>query len=101
VLAEGVELAYDMIACAELGGLLDDEVGPPVRGPDAIRREIIHYWHPVGSCALGIACDERGRVHGVDGLVVADGSLFPQTPRATTNIPIVVAALRVAGWLAS
>jgi len=101
LLAEGVELAYDMIACPELGGLLGDEIGPPLRTPDAIRREIIHYWHPVGSCALGIACDERGRVHGVDGLVVADGSLFPQTPRATTNIPIVVAALRVAGWLAS
>jgi len=90
-----------MIACPELGGLLGDEIGSPLRTPDAIRREIIHYWHPVGSCALGIACDERGRVHGVDGLVVADGSLFPQTPRATTNIPIVVAALRVAGWLAS
>jgi len=101
VLAEGIELAYDMIACPELGGLLGDEVGPPLREPDAIRREIIHYWHPVGSCALGIVCDERGRVHGVDGLVVADGSLFPQTPRATTNIPIVVAALRVARWLAS
>jgi choline dehydrogenase-like flavoprotein len=48
---------------------------------------------------MGIACDERGRLHGVDGLVVADGSLFPQTPRATTNIPTVVAALRIAGWL--
>ena len=101
VLAEGIELAYDMIACPELGGLLGDGVGPALRTQDAIRREIIHYWHPVGSCALGIACDERGRVHGVDGLVVADGSLFPQTPRATTNIPIVVAALRVAGWLTS
>jgi len=48
---------------------------------------------------MGIACDERGRVNGVDGLFVADASLFPQTPRATTNIPTVVAASRIAGWL--
>ncbi len=101
VLVEGVELARDLIARPEFGALLGEEVEPGqgVRGPDAVRERVVHYWHPVGSCAMGIACDERGRLHGVDGLVVADGSLFPQTPRATTNIPTVVAALRIAGWL--
>ena len=99
VLAEGVELAYDMIACPELSGLLGDEVGPPVRGPDAIREAIIHYWHPVGSCALGIACDEHGRVHGVDGLYVVDASIMPAVPAANTNLPTLMVAERCAAWL--
>ena len=34
-------------------------------------------------------------------LVVADASLFPQTPRATTNLPTLVAAARVAEWLSA
>jgi choline dehydrogenase len=101
VLVEGVELARDLIGRPEFAALLGEEVEPgaDARGPDAVRERIVHYWHPVGSCAMGIACDERGRVHGVEGLVVADGSLFPQTPRATTNIPTVVAALRIAETL--
>jgi choline dehydrogenase len=101
VLLEGVALARRLAAGPELAALLGPELEP---GTDvdlarAIRTGVIHYWHPVGSCAMGIACDERGRVLGIDGLVVADASLFPQTPRATTNIPTVVAASRVAGWL--
>lgn len=35
-------------------------------------------------------------MHGVDGLVVADASLMPATPRATTNVPTVVVAERIA-----
>jgi choline dehydrogenase len=98
VLVEGVALAREITGRPELAELLGDEIEPGI-GPDpaaAIRAGVVHYWHPVGSCALGVACDERGRVHGVDGLVVADASLFPQTPRATTNIPTLVAAARVA-----
>jgi choline dehydrogenase len=101
VLVEGVAIAREITARPELAELLGDEVEPGT-GADpaaAIRAGVVHYWHPVGSCALGTACDERGRVRGVDGLVVADASLFPQTPRATTNIPALVAAARVAEWI--
>ena len=45
---------------------------------------------------MGDVTDERGRVHGVDGLTVADASLMPRTVRATTNIPTVVIGERVA-----
>lgn len=41
-------------------------------------------------------CDERARVHGVEGLVVADASLFPRTPRATTAFPVTVIGEHVA-----
>jgi choline dehydrogenase len=49
---------------------------------------------------MGDVTDERGRVRGVDGLVVADASLMPQTVRATTNIPTVVIAERIVRWIA-
>lgn len=103
VLVEGVALAREIAAQPELAELFGAEVepGPGVNPAASVAAAVIHYWHPVGSCALGIACDERGRVHGVDGLFVADASLFPQTPRATTNIPTLVLAARVADWLAA
>jgi choline dehydrogenase len=100
-LVEGAELAREFASRPPLAELLGAEVepGPGVDLAAAIRAGVIHCWHPVGTCAIGIACDERGRVHGVDGLVVADASLFPQTVRATTNLPTVVAGERVARWL--
>lgn len=102
-LVEGVALAREIAAQPELAELFGAEAEPG-RGSDpaaTVAAGVIHYWHPVGSCALGIACDERGRVHGVDDLVVADASLFPQTPRATTSIPTLVLAARVSDWLAA
>ncbi|HVF07953.1 MAG TPA: GMC oxidoreductase, partial [Actinomycetota bacterium] len=64
---------------------------------EAVRRGVIHYWHPVGTCAMGAVTDPSGHVPGVDGLVVADASVRPVVPRATTNVPTVV----VAEWIAA
>jgi choline dehydrogenase-like flavoprotein len=71
----------------------------------AIRRLHTHYFHPVGTCALGAArdpdavCDGSGRVHGLDRVVVADCSLMPVVPRANTNVPAVVVGEVVADAL--
>ena len=59
---------------------------------DAVRAGVIHYWHPVGTCALGSVTDADGHVLGVEGLVDADASVMPVTPRATTNLPTTVVA---------
>ena len=45
--------------------------------------------------------DARGRVHGIDNLVVADSAIMPMVPRANTNVPAVVVGVRVARWLAA
>lgn len=105
-LVDGVELARDFAATEPFASLLDRELGPGPAAParhdlrDAVRAGVIHYWHPVGTCAMGSVTDADGRVFGLDGLVVADASLMPATPRATTNIPTVVVAERIARALA-
>ena len=45
--------------------------------------------HPVGTCKMGVdpmaVVDPRLRVHGIDGLRVADASIMPTIPGANTN----------------
>jgi choline dehydrogenase len=43
--------------------------------------------------------DNEGRVHGVEGLRVADASIMPKVPRATTAMPVVVVGERVARFI--
>jgi choline dehydrogenase len=105
-LIDGVELARSFAAAEPFASLLDREVEPGSAAParhdlrDAVRAGVIHCWHPVGTCAMGSVTDADGHVLGVDGLVVADASLMPVIPRATTNIPTVVVAERIGRALA-
>lgn len=111
VLTEGVELAREFAASDQMRPLLrrEREPGSEATGGqalgEAIRAGVIHYWHPVGTCAMGPASDPNavtdadGRVRGVEGLVVADASLMPATVRATTNLPTVVIGERIASSL--
>lgn len=104
-LLDGVELARTFAATEPFASLLDRELEPGSAANarhdlrDAVRAGVIHYWHPVGSCPMGTVTDANGRVLGLDGLAVADASLMPVTPRATTNLPTVVVAERVARTL--
>ena len=41
----------------------------------------------------------RGAVHGIQRLFVADASVMPTIPSANTNLPTIVVAERIAGWL--
>ena len=57
--------------------------------------------HICGTCRMGAPDDTRtvvdpsGRVLGVDDLWVADASVFPEVPRANTNLPTIAAAERL------
>jgi choline dehydrogenase/5-(hydroxymethyl)furfural/furfural oxidase len=81
------------------------------RGVDALSDDAaIDAWlmetvgntgHVCATCRMGAPDDPRavvdpsGRVLGVDGLYVADASVFPEVPRANTNLPTIVAAERL------
>ena len=43
--------------------------------------------------------DPRGKVHGLEGLYVADAAIMPVIPRANTNIPVAVIAEKIASLL--
>jgi choline dehydrogenase len=57
------------------------------------------FYHPVATCAIGRVVDARGRVLGLEGLVVADASVMPTIPRANTNLSTVALAERIAEWV--
>lgn len=106
VLVEGVERVRELAAAQPLRDLIGAEIelgGGGLR--EAIRRTHGHYYHPVGSCAMGAAddpdavCDGRGRVHGLERVVVADCALMPVIPRANTNVPAVVVGEKIADAL--
>jgi choline dehydrogenase-like flavoprotein len=61
-----------------------------------IRREAQSLYHPVGTCAIGSVVDPELRVLGVDGLRVADASVFPSLIRGNTNAATIMVAERAA-----
>ncbi len=61
--------------------------------------------HVVGTAKMGLASDpmavvdNRCRVHGLQGLRVADASVFPEHVRANTNATVVMIGERVGRWI--
>jgi choline dehydrogenase len=107
ILWNGIELVRDYACQAPLAGLIGEEILPTVnyKTPEDVRRDNLHYYHPVGTCKMGpesdpaAVVDARGKVHGVDNLYVADASVMPVVPRANTNIPALVVGERISAWL--
>jgi choline dehydrogenase len=63
---------------------------------DFVRRAGRTIYHPVGTCAMGTVVDAELRVHGVEGLRVADASVMPTIPRGNTNAPTIMIAEKAA-----
>jgi 5-(hydroxymethyl)furfural/furfural oxidase len=63
--------------------------------------------HVCGTCKMGdvrdrlTVVDAGGRVHGIEGLRVADASVFPVIPRANTHLPVLMAAEKFADQIRS
>lgn len=106
VLADGVAMARRLASVTPFGDLVGRETATgatEILAPERlIESGSVHYYHPVGTCKMGpsgdneAVVDHRGRVHGIDGLYVADCSVMPVIPRANTNIPAVVVGLKMA-----
>ena len=62
-------------------------------------------FHPCGTAKMGPASDPLavvdscGRVHGIEGLAVADASIMPSVPRANTNLTSIMIGERIGEWL--
>ena len=67
---------------------------------DFVRAEAQTLYHPVGTCKMGsdstAVVDGSLRVHGIDGLRVADASVMPRIPCGNTNAPTIMIAEKAA-----
>jgi choline dehydrogenase len=104
VLVEGLEQARVLGATTALQAITSGEVdpGPGVTAADHARDAVSSFYHPTGTCRMGAVddpgavVDGLGKVHGLDGLHVADASIVPVSPRANTHLTALAVAERVA-----
>ena len=93
-LAEGLEIARQIMAQPQVNGHVTAEVRP---GKDVTGKALRGYchlasiplYHPVGTCRMGddaeAVVDSELRVRGVEGLWVADASVMPALCSGNTN----------------
>ena len=66
-----------------------------------VRKAAVGVWHASCTCRMGAdddpmaVTDNAGRVRGVEGLRVADASIFPVVPCANTNFPTLMTAEKI------
>lgn len=105
----GVEVAREVAAAAPFAPWRAREVlpGPDVTDEAALRDFVARgtgtYYHPVGTCAMGIGPDAVVgpdlRVHGLTGLRVADASVMPRLVPVNTNAAAIMIGEKAADLL--
>jgi choline dehydrogenase len=99
----------EIFATAPLNEVLRGEIMP---GPDVQTNEEIDAWartavntalHPVGTCAMGqdemSVVDPRLRVHGLQGLRVADAAIMPRIVGGNTNAASIMIGEKAADMI--
>ncbi|OCQ52511.1 Oxygen-dependent choline dehydrogenase [Photorhabdus australis subsp. thailandensis] len=72
---------------------------------NAVKNLVSPGWHASGTIRMGsendpdTAADEKGNLHGLSHITVADASLFPVIPSLPTNLTTVMVAERIASFL--
>jgi choline dehydrogenase len=103
-LSAAVEHSREIGSAAGLSEWRKQEVARIPRGRNELNefvaRNIESYWHPVGTCAMGVrdqaVVDPLLRVCGTTNLRVADASIMPTITSGNTNAPTIVIAERAA-----
>jgi choline dehydrogenase len=104
---EGMKLLRRLAAAPAFAAVIKDEMRP---GADTVSdRALEHYlrehawtvFHPSCTCRMGrdpasAVVDQRLRVHGLEGLRVADASIFPSVTTGNTNAPAIMVGEKAA-----
>jgi choline dehydrogenase-like flavoprotein len=96
----GYRMVNDVVSQAPMAKYIAEPWDPASSNPTtddivlSITRRGQTTYHPVGTCAMGTVegsvVDPKLKVHGVEGLRVADASVMPRVPRGNTNAPTVM-----------
>jgi choline dehydrogenase len=109
-LVQGVRLAREIFATRAFSEWVGQELMP---GPDYgasdddlfafVKNTADSYHHQAGSCRMGLddmaVVDPRLRVHGIEGLRVADASVMPAVPSGNCHAGIVMIGERCADFI--
>ena len=108
--ADSIRLARRIAASPALSRYRPEEwlPGPAYRSEDELRQAAgkigTTIFHPVGTCAMGRRPTRarwwtRLRVHGLEGLRIADASIMPLITSGNTNSPTIMIAERAADMI--
>ncbi len=103
-----IRLTRELMAQPAFAPYLDHEIQPGADAQDDaaldgfIRDHVESAYHPCGTARMGRAddpgavVDPQGRVIGVDGLRVADSSIFPRITNGNLNAPSIMVGEKIA-----
>jgi choline dehydrogenase len=110
-LADGVRITRRIVEGRAMDHLRGEEFlpGKNIETDDQIidwlRNNAQTAYHPIGTCRMGqgpnSVVDERLRVHGLEGLRIADASVFPTMPSGNTNAPSMMVGEKAADLIRS
>jgi choline dehydrogenase-like flavoprotein len=98
-LVQGTKIAQQILRSAAFSEVRGKPFYVAGTDDDAVLREDIRnradtQYHPVGTCKMGndpmAVVDTRLRVHGIEGLRVADASIMPNLVSGNTNAPSIM-----------
>jgi choline dehydrogenase len=100
VTLEAMRITRRVMTAPAMQGIATDEIAPGVNIQaddellDWIRNNAETTYHPVGTCKMGsdpmAVVDDQLRVHGMEGLRVADASIMPTLTSGNTNAPSIM-----------
>jgi choline dehydrogenase len=108
VLEYGVKLSREIAATKAFKDFTIAEAAPGTDKDPAALREYIRthcstVWHVAGTCKMGRdrmgVVDPQLRVHGVEGLRVADASIMPEVVAGNTHAACVMIGERVSDFV--
>jgi choline dehydrogenase-like flavoprotein len=109
VFLDGIRICRAICSHPEMEGHLREELTPGAeRASDEeliaeVKLRATTVYHPVGTCKMGIdeaaVVDPTLRVHGLEGLRVADASIMPQITGGNTNAPSMMIGERAAALI--
>jgi choline dehydrogenase len=100
VTLEAMRITRRIMTAPAMQGIATDELTPGINIQsddellDWVKKNAETTYHPVGTCKMGrdamAVVDDQLRVHGMEGLRVADASIMPTLTSGNTNAPSIM-----------